>query len=71
MDMIIGEDIERMTGYKVRSHQVKWFQANGITCKVNARGEVWTTNDWLNLRDQQQEAANDDDGFNAGFMKNA
>lgn len=68
MDMIIGEDIERMTGYKVRSHQVKWFQANGITCKVNARGEVWTTNDWLNGKDKDSNAANDDYGFNANFL---
>lgn len=68
MDIIIGKDIETMTGYKLRAHQVKWFKENGITCKVSARGQVWTCKDWLNGADKEVTAANDDSGFNADFM---
>ena len=68
MQIVIGSDITTMTGYEKRSSQVRWFEENGITYRVNAKGEAWTTDDWLNGRDKAPAAANDD-GFNPNFLK--
>jgi|TARA_R110002153_G_scaffold31666_1_gene96261 hypothetical protein len=69
MQIVIGSDIKTMTGYEKRGSQIRWFEENGITYRVNAKGDVWTTDDWLNGRDKAAVDAANDDGFNAGFMK--
>jgi len=63
--IITGSDIVTMTGYVKLSAQRRWFDAERIAYKVNAKGELWTTEDWLNHKDKYQ-ASNQDDGFNLG-----
>lgn len=70
MQIIIGPEVKVMTGYKNSKAQQKWFAEQGINFKVNAEGKVWTTDDWLNGKDKYKPA-NDDDGFNMEFIKNA
>lgn len=57
-----------MTGYTQKASQQKWFKERGITYQVNASGEVWTTDDWLNGRDKIH--ASNDDGFNLDAISN-
>lgn len=68
MQIIQGETIVTITGYKRRREQLGWFEQRGITAQVNAKGDVWTTDDWLNKKDKQLNIAANDDGFNEDFM---
>ena len=70
MKIITGEEIEKMTGYSKLSFQQKWFNQHGYSYQVNAKGELWTTDDWMNGKDKYK-AINDDDGFNLGALKHA
>ena len=71
MQIIHGEQLQLITGRTHRKQQEQWFVEQGITYKVNARGIVYTTDDWMNGKDKYQVAQNDD-GFNlAGLERNA
>ena len=68
MKIIHSEDVELMTGYKVKSKQIAWFEREGITYRVNDKGQVWTTDDWLNGKDKYKPES---DGFNMEFLQDA
>lgn len=57
------------TQTKHKKLQIKWFESEGITYKIDTKGNVWTTDDWLNGKDKYQSS--NDDGFNLGALQNA
>ena len=66
MEIINGEKLKLITGCKQKRGQIEWLRSEGITFKVNARGEVFTTDDWMNGKDKYQ--ASNEDGFNLGAL---
>jgi hypothetical protein len=69
MQIITGEDIQTMTGYKNLSGQKQWFIDRGYSYQVSNNKQLWTTDDWMNGKDKYK-AVNDNDGFNLGALKN-
>lgn len=70
MNIIDGEMVVRMTGYEKPTFQKKWFEQHGYKYEVDCKGNIWTTDQWLNHADKFQLSGNDD-GFNLGALKNA
>lgn len=70
MQILTGEKIITMTGYSKLAYQQKWFNEKGYSYQVDAKGNLWTTDDWLNGKDKYK-AVNDDSGFNLGGLKRA
>ncbi|MFC4699343.1 DUF4224 domain-containing protein [Glaciecola siphonariae] len=68
MKILKGEDIAIMTGYSKTAYQQKWFNEKGYTYQINGKGELWTTDDWMNGKDKY---ASNDDGFNMEFLEDA
>jgi hypothetical protein len=66
MKILIGEEVATITGCKHKKQQIKWFEQEGITCRMNALKQVYTTDDWMNGKDKYQ--AQNDDGFNIGAI---
>lgn len=48
MQVLEGEVIELMTGYKQPEKQKEWFQSRGYICKQDPNGNVWTCDIWMN-----------------------
>jgi len=68
--IIEGEDIIKMTGYKVAARQARWFSERGYKFETSSDNKVWTTDQWLNHQDKYKQS-NNDDGFNLGALQNA
>jgi len=66
MKILIGEEVKTLTGCAHQKPQIKWFEQEGITYRVNAKGQVFTTDDWMNGKDKYR--AQNDDGFNIGAI---
>lgn len=69
MKILKGDDIVIITGYSKTAYQVKWFNEKGYSYQIDGKGQVWTTDDWLNGKDKYQ--AQNDDGFNMEFLQDA
>lgn len=50
---IINADV--VTGTKIKDKQITWFQESGFRYAINAKGKVFTTDDWMNLKDKGTE----------------
>jgi hypothetical protein len=55
-----------VTQTKNRKVQIKWFEREGITYKIDAQKNVYTSKDWMDGKDKYQ--AQNDDGFNMGAI---
>lgn len=60
MEILIGDPIIVMTGCKHRKHQENWFKERGITYQCDNKGNIWTTDDWLNGKDKAIEQVVDE-----------
>ena len=59
-----------ITGTPVKKLQREWFEKNGFRFAEDTQGQVFTTDDWMNLKDKGHTQANDD-GFDLGALQNA
>jgi hypothetical protein len=66
MKILIGDDVKKLTGYAQKKLQKKWFADQKITHRINSKGQVYTTDDWMNGKDKYQ--AEEQDGFNLGAV---
>jgi hypothetical protein len=58
-----------VTATPTKRLQREWFEAQGITYKVDTKGHIYTTDDWMNGKDKYK--ASNDDGFNIGDFDHA
>tara|TARA_R110002167_G_scaffold364551_1_gene586564 strand:+ start:5012 stop:5227 length:216 start_codon:yes stop_codon:yes gene_type:complete len=67
MELIMGNKIEVMTGYKQVSAQIRWLIQNRIQHYVNAQGQVWTTPELL-IGGRSSSENDENDGFDLGCI---
>ena len=64
---MIRIDAKEFLKTRSRRKQIEWFERTGYRYECDTNNVVFTTDDWLNLRDKGL-AVNDDSGFDVGFL---